>query len=158
MNALLQTLGVIALVCLTVLVTLYSEEKYELNFIKQQLPGQGANNDLSSVPSDPYASFEYCTNAIEKKVGDRIMSIENDARNTRYDKYEKEYKLFFNLDIAPSQSQYLSMTRSTYQALAICTANAYNSAEVAIKLIGFDKHGNGSVGRLADGVGTIRKL
>jgi len=154
----LQALGVIAIVCLTVLATLYSEERFELNFLKDPLSGVGASNDMSNVPSDPYASFENCTALIEKKVGDRIVSIENDARNTRYDKYEKQYKLFFNVDIVPTKSQYLSMTRSTYQALAICTASVYNPSQVEIKLVGFDKYGNGSVGRLADGVGVIRKL
>jgi len=134
------------------------EGKFEMSFLRGGMPGQGARNGLSTVPSDAYASFENCTALIEKKVGDRIMSIENDARNTRYDKYDKEYKLFFNIDIAPTKSQYLSMTHSTYQALAICTANAYNPASVKVKLIGFDKYANGSVGKLADGVGTIRKL
>lgn len=158
MKPLLQALGVIGVVCLTVLATLYSEEKFELSFLKESFPGNGARNDMSNVPSDPYASFENCTSLIEDKVGDRVVSIENDARNTRYDKYEKQYKLFFNIDIVPTKSQYLSMTRSTYQALAICTADAYNPSQVEIKLIGFDKYDNGSVGRLADGVGTIRKL
>jgi|GEM_PF-3191591 len=158
MKPFMQVLSVLTLVCLTVIATLYSKERFELSFLKGELFGKGEQNDLTLVPSDPYASYENCTSLIEAKVGDRIVSIENDARNTRYDKYEKEYKLFFNIDIVPTKSQYLSMTRSTYQALAICTAKAYNPANVKVKLIGFDQYDNGSVGRLADGVGTIRKL